>query len=102
MIRLDVAALWTPSGIDGPTTVEIQDGAIRSVSPATADVVDALLAPGFIDVQVNGVDDVDVWTAAHDEDWRRLDQLLAAQGVTSWCPTLVTAPKARYAAQLSE
>jgi N-acetylglucosamine-6-phosphate deacetylase len=99
---LDVAALWTPSGIDGPTTVQIEDGTIRSVGPATGDVVDVLLAPGFIDVQVNGVDDVDVWTAADDGDWRRLDRLLASQGVTSWCPTLVTAPKARYAARLRE
>ncbi len=46
---------------------------------------------GFIDVQVNGHDDVDVATAT-DEEWPRLLSLLAAQGVTSWCPTLITAP----------
>jgi N-acetylglucosamine-6-phosphate deacetylase len=36
---------------------------------------------------------VDVSTA-DDKDWPRLLGLLAAQGVTSWCPTLITAPLA--------
>jgi N-acetylglucosamine-6-phosphate deacetylase len=52
---------------------------------------DRVLVPGFVDLQVNGIDDVDV-ASAEGEDWERLDQLLLAQGVTSWCPTLVTAP----------
>lgn len=58
-----------------------------------------LLAPGFVDLQVNGIDDIDVSTAV-DSDWDRLDQMLVAHGVTTWCPTLVTMPLDRYAAPL--
>jgi N-acetylglucosamine-6-phosphate deacetylase len=62
-------------------------------------VPDRVLAPGFVDLQVNGIDDVDV-ARADGPDWDRLDQLLLAQGVTAWCPTLVTAPLGWYAAPL--
>ena len=55
------------------------------------------LVPGFVDVQVNGIDDIDVAAADDGDDWRRLGELLLDQGVTSWCPTLVTAPLDRYA-----
>jgi N-acetylglucosamine-6-phosphate deacetylase len=58
---------------------------------ATTDAPDLVLAPGFVDVQVNGIDDLDV-AAARGDDWDRFDQLLHPTGVTTWCPTLVTAP----------
>ena len=58
------------------------------------------LVPGLIDLQVNGHDDIDV-AAARDQDWERLDQLLLAQGVTAWCPTLVTGALEAYAAPLA-
>ena len=58
-----------------------------------------VLLPGFVDLQVNGIDDTDVATADGD-DWTRLDGLLVQQGVTSWCPTLITMPLDRYAAPL--
>jgi N-acetylglucosamine-6-phosphate deacetylase len=58
-----------------------------------------LLAPGFVDLQVNGIDEVDV-ACADGADWNRLDSLLVAQGVTTWCPTLVTMPLDEYAAPL--
>src|SRR4029077_6834964 len=45
--------------------------------------------------------DVDV-AHASGADWDRLDDLLAGQGTTSWCPTLVTAPLDAYAARLAE
>ncbi len=51
----------------------------------------ALVAPGFVDLQVNGHDDVDVATA-DDEGWHRLGRVLRAQGVTTWLPTLISAP----------
>ena len=57
------------------------------------------VAPGFVDLQVNGHDDIDVATA-EDGDWGRLADLLVAQGVTAWCPTLVTAPLESYATPL--
>lgn len=55
--------------------------------------------PGFVDLQVNGIGTVDVATA-RDGDWDRLDAALLAQGVTAWCPTLVSAPLDAYAGPL--
>ena len=82
--------------------VEICDGHIRSVTVLGADekiTTEHMIVPGFVDVQVNGIDDVDIWKAASDDDqhaWDRLGNLLLDQGVTSWCPTLVSAPLNRY------
>jgi N-acetylglucosamine-6-phosphate deacetylase len=56
------------------------------------------IAPGFVDLQVNGVEDIDVATA-RDDDWDRLDAMLQRTGVTTWCPTLVTAPLEEMAAR---
>jgi N-acetylglucosamine-6-phosphate deacetylase len=70
------------------------------VVPTTGPVPDRILAPGFVDLQVNGVDDVDVAAAKAPEDWDRLDALLAAQGTTTWLPTLVTAPLEAYEGRL--
>lgn len=53
------------------------------------------LVPGFVDLQVNGIDGDDV-ADTDDQGWARLDRALAAQGVTAWCPTLVSAPLDRY------
>lgn len=63
---------------------------IADVRPCVAPEFE-IVAPGFVDLQVNGHDDVDVATA-DDASWARLGGLLTAQGVTSWCPTLVSAP----------
>jgi N-acetylglucosamine-6-phosphate deacetylase len=54
----------------------------------------------LVDLQVNGIDDVDCATA-DGADWERLDRLLLAHGVTTWCPTLVTMPLVRYAEPLA-
>lgn len=82
-------------GVLAPGLVEVADGRITSVVPTTGPVPDRILAPGFVDLQVNGIDDVDV-AGADDAGWARLDAHLAAQGTTSWLPTLVTAPLAAY------
>lgn len=82
--------------------VEISNGRIRSVTAVGADekvTTEHMIVPGFVDLQVNGIDDVDVWRTAHDGDqrgWDRIENLLLDQGVTSWCPTLVSAPLNRY------
>lgn len=70
--------------------VEVEDGTITAVRAATGPVPERVLCPGFVDIQVNGHDDVDCATAEGAE-WERIDSLLFAQGVTSWCPTLVSA-----------
>jgi len=79
--------------------VHVEAGAIAAVEPRGDATSAVTLVPGFVDVQVNGIDDIDV-AHAHGDDWRRLGRLLLAQGVTSWCPTLVTNALERYAEPL--
>ena len=86
--------------------LEVADGRIRSISPLgrhESPTTDLILVPGFVDLQVNGIDDIDVWSTALTDDavaWERINQLLLDQGVTSWCPTLVTAPLGSYRAAI--
>ena len=87
----------------GPSEVISDDaGSIVAIAPIadSPGVPDVTLVPGFVDVQVNGIDDVDV-AGARDDDWRRLGELLLHQGVTSWCPTMVTNELERFAAPLA-
>ena len=94
------ARALTPAGWTGPVELVVApDGRIEALHPARGPVPDVSLVPGFVDLQVNGHDDVDVATATG-TDWDRLDELLLAQGVTTWCPTLVTAPLDFYTAAL--
>jgi N-acetylglucosamine-6-phosphate deacetylase len=88
----------TEHGIVGPAAVVVDGGVIVAVEPFDR-APDRIVAPGFIDLQVNGVDDVDC-AVAEGADWSRIGALLAQRGTTSWCPTLVTAPLDRYAAAL--
>lgn len=78
--------------IDAGRVVEI--GAGRAPAGAT-DLGDAVLAPGFVDLQVNGVGRVDFAAATADE-WRRAREELLLGGVTSCVPTIVTAPLDAY------
>lgn len=76
------------------------DGLIASIEPSAKAADDGLLVPAFVDLQVNGVDDLDVWSIARrsDEDgWKRLEGALLDRGIGAWCPTLVTAPIDDYA-----
>ena len=86
-----------------PATVHIgDDGNISAVTEgidAGAFLVSGPLSPGFIDLQVNGKLDVDVWGSALSADhdsFGRLDEMLLAEGVTTWLPTLVTNDVDRY------
>ncbi|HUR77554.1 MAG TPA: amidohydrolase family protein [Acidimicrobiales bacterium] len=89
----------TPNGVLTPGEVTTEDGTIVDVRPHVGAAPERILCPGFVDLQVNGHDDVDVATAC-DEDWERLDVLLADQGVTAWCPTITTAPIEVYEERL--
>jgi N-acetylglucosamine-6-phosphate deacetylase len=93
--ELAASRVVTPTGVEGPGVVVVDGGRIAAVEPATGTVPDRTLVPGFVDLQVNGIDDVDVATA-RDGEWDRLDQLLLAQGTTTWCPTLVTSALDAY------
>jgi N-acetylglucosamine-6-phosphate deacetylase len=94
------ARVVTPDGVLSPGTIEVAGGVITALGTARGPVPARTLVPGFVDLQVNGIDDVDV-ASARGDDWDRLDELLLAQGVTAWCPTLITMPLASYAAPLA-
>ena len=88
----------------GPVSVQFEDGFVTGIESSDAPLATVeVLAPGFIDWQVNGVDDLDVWRIARDGDSASFSELAARQlsrGVTSWMPTLVSAPKSDYESAL--
>ncbi|QNN54736.1 N-acetylglucosamine-6-phosphate deacetylase [Nocardioides mesophilus] len=89
--RLGVSAALV-EGVLTPGDVEIEDDEITRVGLAPA-AGGRLAAPGFVDLQVNGFAGVDVMGA--DEDGiAHVSRRLAAHGVTSWLPTLITASPA--------
>jgi len=93
------ATVLTPSGPLADGEVVVEGGTIVAVRPATGAVSHAVLAPGFVDLQMNGTGRVDV-AGADGDDWDVLDAALLGQGVTTWCPTLVSAPIASLEASL--
>lgn len=97
---LTARRILTPDGFVGPARLVVDAGRIVAIEETSA-APDVTLAPGFIDLQVNGIDDADV-NAAAGTDWDRLDALLLTQGTTTWCPTLVTSPLHRYGPKLDE
>ena len=87
-------------GWTGPSEVVIDtSGTIVAIVPTSAPTPDVSLVPGFVDLQVNGIEDIDV-AGARAADWQRLGNLLLDQGVTAWCPTLVTNRLDRFARPL--
>jgi N-acetylglucosamine-6-phosphate deacetylase len=93
-----------PPGPLTPGWLAVEDGLIvevgRLAPPAGADDWgDAVLAPAYLDLQVNGVDDVDFATA-DGEAWDRAARTLARHGVTGYLATLVSAPLETYGAPL--
>jgi N-acetylglucosamine-6-phosphate deacetylase len=84
----------TADGIVADASVVVEDGRIAAVRPAeAADAVlpEGILAPGLIDLQVNGFFGIDFGDATADE-WRAVAQRLPETGVTAFLPTLITAP----------
>ena len=99
-MRIAAARVLTPDGLVGPAAVSVDGDRIISVEPIS-DAPAVVLAPGFVDAQVNGVEDLDVAAASGERDWDRFDAMLRPTGVTTWCPTLVTAPLEDMAARLA-
>jgi N-acetylglucosamine-6-phosphate deacetylase len=93
------ATVLTPEGPVSPGAVRIEDGRISAVAPHAGPVDHHLLVPGFVELQCNGIGPIDV-ASASDEDWDALDGAVLSQGITTWCPTVITAPRPRLEASL--
>lgn len=91
---VDASRVLTPRGWSGPCRVWTDGGLIVGVDDIDS-APERTLSPGFVDLQVNGIDTIDVATADGD-DWAALDSALLRQGTTSWCPTVITAPMESY------
>lgn len=103
MNQLSASRAFVNGVLVGPTRVTWdEDGNITEVSEIHAQdaATDALLVPGFIDLQVNGIAEVNV-ASADDLQWQRLNQLSLKSGVTSWCPTLISASRDSLAMSLT-
>ncbi len=93
--------LLTPLERIEEAALVIEDGIISAVGPREAislppnaraiDYGDAILTPGLIDIHIHGAAGHDVMEGA-DESLSAIERLLARHGVTSYCPTTVTAP----------
>ena len=92
-----VGPAYRPDG-SGPITVTVCDGRIARVDTATGDVDRRrILAPGLIDIQVNGYGGIDLTRAElTPAELRRMVDLLAAEGVTRLVPTIVTSSHETY------
>jgi N-acetylglucosamine-6-phosphate deacetylase len=100
-VASEVLAAATGAWLAIADGVVVDEGATGEHAPSDATVVgDVHLVPGFVDLQVNGLDDVDFWTADAD-GWARAGRRMLAGGVTSCLPTLVSAPLDRYDAALA-
>jgi N-acetylglucosamine-6-phosphate deacetylase len=98
---LTAAAAFTPlERIENPVVI-INDGAIEQIGPhGEIEILpnsqrhnfrDAILAPGMLDLHIHGAVGHDVMTA-DDAGLASMEKFLAKHGVTSYCPTTITAP----------
>ena len=93
--------LFTPLEAIDDAALLLDDGIITAVGcrddvhvPSNARVIDfgeAVLAPGFVDIHIHGGAGHDVMEGA-DSNLAAVERLVAKHGVTSYCPTTVTAP----------
>ena len=95
--------LWGRVLTDGrelpPSRVEVREGRIAAIEacerPDGAEIraQDGWIAPGLIDLQVNGAGGVDLTSASEPEAaLEHVARTLALHGVTAFCPTLVSSP----------
>lgn len=78
----------------GGRSLTIADGVIEAVEPHGGPWQHDLVSPGFVDLQMNGYDDVSC-ASLDTERAGRLDGLLLERGTTRWLATIVTDTKDR-------
>jgi N-acetylglucosamine-6-phosphate deacetylase len=93
--------LFTPLDAIDDAVLVVEDGVIAAVGrrsdvavPPRARVIDfgyAVLAPGLIDIHIHGGAGHDVMEGS-DASLAAIERQMATHGVTSYCPTTVTAP----------
>ncbi len=86
--------------LDGPVIADVGWGTPARTVENLVDLGDALVVPGFVDLQVNGIGTLDLATA-DGSGWDAAGQALLRAGTTGYCPTFVSAPLQSYAAALA-
>jgi N-acetylglucosamine-6-phosphate deacetylase len=76
--------------VEGERVAAVLEGPVPS-STSDVHLEQGVLAPGLIDLQLNGMVGVDFGSAPA-EDWQRVQKALPSTGVTAFLPTLITAP----------
>jgi len=92
-----------PSGF-APGWVAFDDATIVDIGfgdppSGASDLGDSVLAPGYVDLQCNGVGGDDLASADVD-GWERVASTLASHGVTSYCATFVSTSREHYDAAM--
>ncbi|CAA9292249.1 MAG: N-acetylglucosamine-6-phosphate deacetylase, partial [uncultured Corynebacteriales bacterium] len=91
----------------GPACVAVADGVVvgvvagdtyRGVRP-DVDLPTGVLAPGLVDIQINGCFGID-FVAADPAGWAQVTRRLPETGVTAFVPTFITAPVPELVAAL--
>lgn len=98
---LQARQMLTPLERVDDAVLVIEDGVLSGAGtraeltlPANARVIDfgdAVLTPGLVDIHIHGAAGHDVMEG-HGESLAAIERLLTQHGVTSYCPTTVTAP----------
>lgn len=91
----------TEAGWCDKAEVRIAEESIEAIASTNRPPDAAYLVPGFVDLQVNGFDDIDLATSSPDR-WPELAQKLLSCGVTSWLLTLISRPLDSYETWLKD
>ena len=83
-----------------PGDVDIADGRVAGIGLGSSKRR-GIAVPGFVDLQVNGFGGAD-FLEADGDGYRRAGEALLETGVTSFLPTLITAPETELVAALAE
>ena len=97
--RITAAQFHDGDSLHGPTCVTIANGIVVGIEEFHGNPDHAFICPGFVDVQMNGYESIDVAHCSR-QDFEKLDRRLLEQGTTSWLATIVTAPLDRLSASI--